>query len=145
MSWRPSHKDQGLVHREVTDAPVNGGGRDMIASHDRPHIPRRHQLGRFRWVIVALSAVAVCAVAAAIALTGSGRRTDARAVAATDPGTPWSSWRPPDPGLAGAQEIADYLAPYYRATAASQLAVVTVVNLNNPTSPVQVVVPAGTT
>jgi hypothetical protein len=63
----------------------------------------------------------------------------------TGSGIAWSVWRPAANGLAGAQEIADYLAPYYRATPASQLAVVTVVNLNNPSAPVQVVVPVGST
>jgi hypothetical protein len=104
---------------------------------------RHQQLGRFRWAIVALFALAVCSLGVAVALAGSSRKTDANTAA--DPGTPWSSWRPPQGGLDGAQEIADYIAPYYRATAASQLAVVTVVNLDNPTSPVQVVVPTSTT
>ena len=104
---------------------------------------RLRQLGPFRWAIVVLFALAVCSLGVAVALAGSSRKTNASR--ASDPTTPWSSWRPFAPGLAGAQEIADYLAPYYRATAASQLAVVTVVNLNNPTSPVQVVVPTNST
>ena len=57
-------------------------------------------------------------------------------------GGSWSAWRPPDSGLTGAQEIADFVAPYYRATPADQLAVVTAVNLNNPANPLQVAVPA---
>src|SRR5205807_3244567 len=40
------------------------------------------------------------------------------------------------------QEIADYVAPYYRAAPSNQLAVVTAVNLNNPSNPLQVVVPS---
>ena len=103
------------------------------------------RLGPFRWAVVALFALAVCSLGVAVALAGSGRNTNTSASAAAHGATTWSSWRPSDPGLLGAQEIADYLAPYYRATASNQLAVVTVVNLNNPTSPVQVVVPTNST
>jgi hypothetical protein len=137
----PSNEDEHreLAHEHVADPPVTGGGRELIGSRDQPFTSRPHQLGRFRWVIVGLFALAVCSLAAAVLLSSSNRH----ARVANGSGTAWSSWRPPDNGLAGAQDIANYLAPYYRATPASQLAVVTVVNLNNPSAPVQVVVPAG--
>jgi hypothetical protein len=128
------------AHEHVADAPVTGGGRDLIASRDRAKTSRGHKLGGFRWVIVGLFVFAACSLAAAVVLSSSGRHG---VTAAGSAGSAWSSWRPADDGLAGAQEIADYVAPYYRATPANQLAVVTVVNLNNPSAPVQVVVPAG--
>jgi hypothetical protein len=128
------------AHEHVADRPVTGGGHELLAARDRPYRPQVRNLGRFRWVIVALFVFAAGSLAAAVVLTSSGRREGSPTA-----GVAWSSWRPIDGGLTGAQEIADYLAPYYRATPASQLAVVTVVNLNNPAAPVQVVVPTTTT
>jgi hypothetical protein len=46
----------------------------------------------------------------------------------------WSSWSPPDSGLAGEREIADEVSPFYRATPGTQLVVVTVANIAGPTS-----------
>ncbi|MDQ6816995.1 MAG: hypothetical protein M3018_06245, partial [Actinomycetota bacterium] len=46
----------------------------------------------------------------------------------------WSQWRPSDGGLAGEREIAAQVAPFYRASPASQLAVVTVQNIASSTS-----------
>jgi hypothetical protein len=82
--------------------------------------------------------LAICSLSAAVWLSSSGGH---RAATATAAGPAWSSWQPSQSGLAGAQEIADYVAPYYRATPATQLAIVTVVNLDNPAAPVQVAVP----
>ena len=76
----------------------------------------------------------MAALGAAVAISTSGRVAGSSG--------DWSTWSPQESGLAGAQEIADFVAPYYRATAAQQLAVVTTVNLNNPSHPLQVVVPA---
>jgi hypothetical protein len=132
----------GPVHEHVAEPPVSGGGHELIAAAEREHShsTRIRNLGRFRWVIVGLFVVAACSLAAAVVLSSSGRRQSAPAA-----GVAWSSWQPPNTGLAGAQEIADYLAPYYRATPADQLAVVTVTNLNNPAAPVQVVLPTNST
>lgn len=130
------------VHENVADRAVSGGGRELMGARERerPHHTPVRNLGRFRWAVAGLFVVAVCSLAAAVVLSATGRRGNAAAAS----GSAWSVWRPVDPGLAGAQEIADYLAPYYRATPAAQLAVVTVVNLNNPAAPVQVVVPTNT-
>jgi hypothetical protein len=130
---RDAHASSAGEH--VADHPVTGGGRELITAREATYAPRIRHISRFRWALAALFLVAVCALVAAVLLTGP-KKTSAVA------GTTWSVWHPPDGGLAGAQEIADYVAPYYRATAADQLAVVTVVNLNNPASPLQVVVPA---
>jgi hypothetical protein len=86
-------------------------------------------------MIAGLLALGAASLAAAVVLSSSGGR------AGTGRST-WSAWRPADGGLAGAQEIADFVAPYYRATPADQLAVVTAVNLNSSSNPLQVAVPA---
>jgi hypothetical protein len=127
------------TREHVAKPAVGGAGHELIGSRDRAYTSRRHHLGRFRWAVAGLFVLAACSLAAAVVLTASGRRSTA-GNNGVDGGV-WSSWHPAATGLAGAQEIADYVAPYYRATPASQLAVVTVVNLNNPSSPVQVVVP----
>src|SRR5206468_9699237 len=105
-------------------------------AHERPRPSRTRQFRRFRWGVAALFVVALCALGAAVVLSSTGVR-------AGSGGGDWSSFSPQDSGLAGAQEIADFVAPYYRATPSSQLAVVTAVNLTNPNNPLQVAVPAG--
>jgi len=86
-------------------------------------------------VLIGLFAVGLASLGVALWLSSGGR---------TSSTSDWSAWSPQDTGLAGAQEIADFVAPYYRATPSDQLAVVTAVNLNSPTNPLQVVIPAAT-
>lgn len=93
-------------------------------------LPRQH---RFRLGLFALLGLGVAALASAVVLSTSGRVSSGS--------SDWSAWAPTTGGLSGAQQIADFVAPYYRATPAEQLAVVTTVNLNDPTHPLQVVVP----
>jgi hypothetical protein len=122
----------------VAESPVAGGGRELIAATERPHVPHLPHSHRFRSAIVALFVLGAGSLAAALALSASGGRVSVGA-------GNWSAWQPTEGGLAGAQEIADFVAPYYRATRSSQLAVVTAVNLNNASSPVQVAVPSSGT
>ena len=85
---------------------------------------------RFLAVTAALVGIAIGALGVAVAiLLGGG-----------SPGPPpkWSSWSPPDSGVAGERDIANAVAPLYRATAASQLAVVTVQNFSANGSGTQV-------
>jgi hypothetical protein len=121
----------------AADRPVAAGGHELIAARERERVkaPRPKQSSRFRWAVGGLFVLALCALGAALALVGTGHR-------ASGGSGDWSAFTPPDSGLAGAQEIADYVSPYYRATAADQLAVVTAVNLNSPANPLQVAVPA---
>lgn len=92
--------------------------------------PHRH----FRLGVVALLALGVCSLAVAVALSTRGHSPSTSGA--------WSAWSPPNGGLTGAQEIADYVAPYYRASPSEQLAVVTAVNLTDPNNPLTVAVPA---
>lgn len=122
------------THEHVAEPPVGAGGRELSATRDRRREERVPLSHRFRWALVALIVVGVGSIGAAIAMTGGARH---RATGASD----WSAWQPPDGGLTGAQEIADFIAPLYRATPADQLSVITAVNLDNPSDPVQVAVP----
>jgi hypothetical protein len=73
---------------------------------------------------VVLVGLALAAVVAAVVIGSQGRGGSSSAL-------PWSLWKPADTGAQGAREIADYLAPNYRISAADQLDVVTVVNLES--------------
>jgi hypothetical protein len=122
------------AHEHVAERPV-GPAAELTAPRDRTSGSRVKRAGRFRWMIAGLFALGGASLAAAVALSASGGH-------ASSSGPAWSAWRPADSGLAGAQEIADFVAPYYRASPADQLAVVTAVNLNNASNPLQIVVPA---
>jgi hypothetical protein len=132
---RPRIHRLDQAHEHVADPPVSGGPHELIAQRQRPQTTRVRHVRRFRWATAALFALAIASLVVAVVVSGTVTRTSGG-------GSAWSAWRPPDGGLAGAQEIADYIAPYYRATPSDQLAIVTVVNLNNPANPLQVVVPA---
>jgi hypothetical protein len=69
-------------------------------------------------VVIALSAIGV----AVVLVSKSNDRTV---------GPKWSTWSPRDDGVAGASEIANHLAPLYRISGTDQLAVVTVMKVDN--------------
>jgi hypothetical protein len=82
---------------------------------------------RFRSATAILVGLAIGAlvIAGALAINGRSGQTS---------GAAWSAWSPPDSGTQGATEIAEYIAPFYRVSSVDQLAVVTVVNLENATA-----------
>jgi hypothetical protein len=131
----PGREEPPAAHEHVAEPPVAGAGHELIAARERRHAINIRRLGRFRWATAALFLLAACSLAAAVVLSSNHTSSSGSDLA-------WSVWKPPDAGLAGAQEIADYVAPNYEASPPQQLAIVTTVNLNNPTAPVQVVVPA---
>lgn len=108
-----------------TVVAVSGGRR----SRERKQSPHS---SKFVAVTAALVAVAIAAVAAAVLLliNGSSATTAAQ----------WSAWSPPDGGIAAEREIADQVAPFYRATPAQQLAFVTVKNISGTSGNEQVAV-----
>jgi hypothetical protein len=81
---------------------------------------------KFRAVTAALVGVGIGAIVVAVAILST--------TTTHSPPVAWSSWSPPDSGTLGAREIADHVAPFYRVSAVDQLAVVTVVNLSNPSA-----------
>jgi hypothetical protein len=90
---------------------------------------------KFRVALFGLLAVGLVSLGVALALSMSGGST-------TTSAGDWSSWQPSDSSMSGAQEIADYVSPYYRASSADQLAVVTAMNLDDPSNPLQIVLPS---
>jgi hypothetical protein len=81
---------------------------------------------KFRAALTLLIGLGIIAVAVAVVVLTMGSRDTSS--------TPWSAWKPTDSGKLGASEIADHVAPLYRISGTSQLAVVTVTNLGNSSS-----------
>jgi hypothetical protein len=110
---------------QATEQPAAGAAQDAKTSRRRwaggAGSPHAH---RFRVAIVVLVGLALAAVVAAVAIGTQGRSGSQSTL-------PWSLWQPSDKGTQGAREIADYIAPNYRISAADQLDVVTVVNLES--------------
>jgi hypothetical protein len=78
---------------------------------------------KFRVATAALVGVAIAAIVVAVSVLGTST--------ASVKSAPWSAWQPIDAGSAGAQEVADHIAPLYRISPVDQLSVVTVVGLAN--------------
>jgi hypothetical protein len=116
----------------VAEQPKVGSGTRSIPRLLRSEKEQSPHSGKFRSAIFLLVAVGAAAIVLALVLSASGGS------GAKQSGT-WSSWQPTDKGMSGAQEIADYLSPYYRASSADQLAVVTAMNLNDPSNPMHIV------
>jgi hypothetical protein len=119
-----SRSDRSIVRsseEHAAEAPLHSGvgisRRDRARSRDGS--PHAH---KFLLATAVLTGIAVAAVAIMIALllSPSSRSTSFQ----------WSSWSPPDSGIAGEREIADEIAPLYRASPANQLAVVTIRNIS---------------
>ncbi len=124
------------AEEHVAEAPLRQPRR-LAAAERRP--AGRALAGtpsKFRAVAAGLIAIAVASIVVAISLSAFGGSS------AKSSGGTWSAFSPQDSGLQGAQEIADFVSPYYRATPAYQLAVVTAMNLNDPSNPLEVVVPS---
>jgi hypothetical protein len=81
---------------------------------------------KFRSATAILIGLALAAIVVTVAIAAKGRQGHTT--------QPWSSWKPSESGTAGARDIADYVAPFYRISSVDQLAVVTVVNLESPTA-----------
>ena len=102
------------------DAPPRAVSSSHERAHDRTHFPHA---SKFRAAIAMLIGFAIGALAVAAVILINGSKSA--------PSVPWSDWQPSDSGTLGAREIADHVAPLYRISGTSQLAVVTVVNLGN--------------
>jgi hypothetical protein len=108
-----------------SDEPAPAAARAQRGRSRRRHWESSPHAPRFRVAILVLSGLALAAVVAAVAIGSHGRGNPSSSAQR------WSPWKPTDSGNQGAREIADYLAPTYRISAANQLDVVTVVNLQS--------------
>jgi hypothetical protein len=106
-------------------APVSAASSERRRKSSRRPASSPHSR-KFLIATSVLVGVAVGALAIAIAVLISPSQSNSSLA--------WSQWRPPDSGLAGEREIAAQVAPFYRASPASQLAVVTVQNVPSSTS-----------
>jgi hypothetical protein len=115
-------RDSVSAAEEPTGAPVLPAlGVAPSRRRRRRTSPHSH---KFLAATAALVGFAIGALAVAIVLiVSSGPRAGS--------GPKWSSWSPNDGGLAGEREIAAAVSPFYRASPASQLVIVTVHNVNS--------------
>jgi hypothetical protein len=117
---------QDVVHS--TDDGTVGAGVARSARGDshrtREHSSPSPHSGRFKAVTGLLVALGIGAIVVAVSVAVGGRHS-------APAGAKWSQWKPPDGGTQGAQDIANFVAPFYRIDAVNQLALVTVVNLES--------------
>jgi hypothetical protein len=106
----------------AADPPLSAKVGLALRRRDAASEPSPHSR-KFRVATGLLVSLAVAAIVVAVALAGGSSQTATPAA--------WSDWAPPDSGNLGARDIADHVAPFYRLSAADQLAVVTVINLTN--------------
>ncbi len=106
----------------AADPPLSAKVGMALRRRDATSEPSPHSR-KFRVATATLVGLAVGAIVIAVALAGGNSKTATPAA--------WSNWAPPDSGNLGARDIADHVAPFYRLSAADQLAVVTVINLTN--------------
>jgi hypothetical protein len=106
------HAAEAPLHR-----PLGFARRRSAARESSPH-SRKFLIATASLLALALAAISV---SLAILLSGRGHASTST----------WSDWSPPDSGTAGEREIANEVAPLYRGTPASQLALVTVHNVSD--------------
>jgi hypothetical protein len=129
MSSEPERPELPTITRS-TDEPAVSAPLRAAASKSSESSRRRlrrsaasPQASRFRTATAILVGLGIGALLIAGALAAGGRNSSSS--------QQWSAWSPPEQGTLGARDIADYIAPFYRISAADQLAVVTVANLES--------------
>ena len=114
-------------HTADARLPVAATGSGRRGARQRSGSP--HSV-KFLAVTAALVGIALGAIAVAIAIATNGKSSTTT--------EQWSTWSPSDDGVAGERDIANAVSPLYRASPASQLAVVTVQNYSDTGSSTQV-------
>jgi hypothetical protein len=109
-----------LSRRHARTSPVSETGNE-----DR--LPRSPHADKFRVVLAGLSGLALgaLAVAAAVLAAHDNSSSSTASASASASTLSWSTWKPSATGNAGAAQIANYIAPFYRLSTSQQLAVVT--------------------
>ncbi|HTW11150.1 MAG TPA: hypothetical protein VME01_00280 [Solirubrobacteraceae bacterium] len=119
---RPAQStEHAAQHADLPISVSTGSSR----AQELPSLPAPHA-HKFRAATAVLSVIAAVAIAVAV-IVGSENHT--RVVSHA-----WSSWVPSSGGSTGVQEIADFVAPFYRRSAAAQMDVVTPISLTNETA-----------
>jgi hypothetical protein len=113
----------------TADARLPAAATASVSGDSKRRSGSPHSL-RFLAVTAALVGIAIGAIGVAIAILVGDH--------SPGPQAKWSSWTPPDSGVGGERDIANAVAPLYRATSASQLAVVTVQNFSDTGTGTQV-------
>jgi hypothetical protein len=100
---------------------------DPVSSSPTPEKPPRSpHADKFRVVLAGLIGLALGALAVAAAvLVAHDNDSSSSSTASAGPTLAWSAWKPTATGNAGAAQIADYIAPFYRLSTSQQLAVIT--------------------
>jgi hypothetical protein len=114
---------------DTADARLPAAATATVSGGSKRRSGSPHSL-RFLAVTAALVGIAIGAIGVAIAILVGNN--------SPGPQAKWSSWTPPDNGVAGERDIANAVAPLYRASPASQLAVVTVQNFSDTGTGTQV-------
>jgi hypothetical protein len=110
-------------HPPMSNHPALSSGVQDLPREASPHAPK------FRVVMGVLVGIAVAAIAIAVVVASGGNKRAAVVGTAN-----WSSWAPDSSGSTGIDEIAQYVAPYYRVTSAQQLNVITPIQLSQTTA-----------
>jgi hypothetical protein len=113
----------------TADARLPAAATATISGGSKRRSGSPHSL-RFLAVTAALVGIAIGAIGVAVAILVGNH--------SPGPQAKWSSYSPPDSGVAGERDIANAVAPLYRATSANQLAVVTVQNFSDTGTGTQV-------
>ena len=116
---RDSIAEEGLA------SPLPARAAGTSRAHGDVRRPSPHSQ-KFVAVTTVLATVAVAAVLAALVVAFGTSRSS--------PGPAWSSFSPPDGGIAGEREIAAAVSPFYEASPSQQLTVVTVRNITTSSS-----------
>src|SRR5437763_998942 len=100
-------------HRPVQASDEHAAGRSLPAGARSKSAPRAARSltphsHKFLAATAMLVGIAVAAIIVAVVVASSAK--------SSGPTLAWSSWSPPDSGLAGEREIADEVSPFYRAT-----------------------------
>ena len=123
------HRPVSARDDHTADARLPAGATASVSGGSKRRQGSPHSL-RFLAVTAALVGIAIGAIGVAVAILVGNN--------SPGPQAKWSSWTPPDSGVGGERDIANAVAPLYRATAASQLAVVTVQNFSDTGTGTQV-------
>ena len=116
--------DEHTADARLPAAATSSGGHGSKRRASAPHSLR------FMALTAALVGIAIGAIGVAVAILVGDK--------SAGPQAKWSSWTPPDDGVGGERDIANAVAPLYRATASTQLAVVTVQNFSDTGTGTQV-------